>query len=69
MSDPQRTSFDLQREMDIRDARDRVVEAAEALEFACRDPYDPWGYSVDAKQDEFIAAVRALRAVRGEPCR
>jgi hypothetical protein len=46
-----------------------VLEAAEALEFAFRDPSDPWGYSVDAKQDELLQTVRALRAVRGEPCR
>jgi hypothetical protein len=44
-----------------------VLEAAEAWEFAFRDPSDPWGYTVDAKQDELIKAVRALRAVRGEP--
>ena len=60
-----RTHFDAQRERDIRDARDRVVEAAEALEFAFRDPSDPWGYSVDDKHDELIETVRALRAVRG----
>jgi hypothetical protein len=51
--------------LEIRDAVDRVVEAAEALEFAFRDPSDPWGYSVDAKQDALNEAVRALRAVRG----
>ena len=53
----------------FRDARDRVVEAAEAMEFAFRDPSKPWGYSVDAKQDALNEAVRALRAVRGDPCR
>jgi hypothetical protein len=51
----------------VEDARDKVVEAAEAFEFAFRDPSDPWGYSVDAKQDELLQTVRALRAVRGEP--
>ncbi len=40
---------------------------AEALEFAFRDPNDPWGYTVDAKQDALHEAVRALRAARGEP--
>jgi hypothetical protein len=61
-----RTTF-VQHLLEIRDAVDRVVEAAEALEFAFRDPSDPWGYSVDAKQDALHEAVRALRAARGEP--
>ena len=38
-----------------------VVEAAEAWEFAFRDPADPLGYEVDDKHDALLAAVRAYK--------
>jgi hypothetical protein len=64
-ADDVHSCYDAKRGREEQDARDRVVEAAEAMEFAFRDPSDPWGYSVDAKQDALNEAVRALRAVRG----
>lgn len=61
-----------ERERALTVAERRVVEAAEAWEFSFRDPADPGGWEVDGKHDDLIAAVRALRTVKGEaehPCR
>ncbi|WP_353265832.1 hypothetical protein [Gemmatimonas sp.] len=48
----------------VRDAERAVITKAVALEFAFRDPADPFGYTVDEKQDALLEAVRALRAHR-----
>lgn len=55
MPDPiQRTNFDLQRELDLRDARDRVVEAARRFDAA---------WDVASVTDEGLGLPPLLRCV------
>ncbi len=42
-----------------------VAEAAAEWEFSFRDPADPWGYSVRAKRNALLAAIRVWREGRG----
>jgi hypothetical protein len=61
-----RTHFDAQRERDIRDARDRVVGAAEVCERMESDMerrFSPFQF--ESAKRVLLNAVRALRAARG----
>lgn len=63
-ADDVHSCYDAKLVRSVAEAERAVVEAAEGLEFAFRNPNDPWGYDVDPKQDALLDAVRALRALR-----